>query len=379
MSRSCKGKVSISEQRGWLRLRWTFQKQRYEMSLHLPDTETSRALAQQRATIIEADMLSGQFDETLAKYKEVSQPGVSVVELFEKFIVFKRREVPDPRTLEKYEGLLNHLRQYFRNRQVKTLTEATCFEFRDWLLDRLAPRTASERLSMMRACWRWGCDRGFAQANPWLSVKVKVPPKQRPKPFSSNEVKLILQGFKDHRHYSYYFDFVFFLLSTGCRTGEAIGLQWKHLSEKCDRVWIGESYSRGKRKATKTNKSREFVLTAGLRKRLQTTKAELNPDPEDLVFPSRRGGPIDDHNFRNRAWKSILKKVGVEYRKPYNTRHTFVSHAIDEGLPPVEIAELTGHNEETLFKHYLGKTGREAQLPPLWDDGDEDENDLKAS
>ncbi|RZM79572.1 tyrosine-type recombinase/integrase [Leptolyngbya iicbica] len=379
MGRSNKGKVSISEQRGWLRLRWTYQKRRYEMSLSLPDTVTNRALAQQRAAIIEADMLSGQFDETLGKYREIGQGGLSVVELFERFMAYKRREVPDPRTLEKYEGLLKHLQSYFRNRQVQTLTEANCFEFRDWLLEQLAPRTASERLSIMRACWKWGSDRGMVRSNPWAGVKVKVPPKQPPKPFSRNEVKRILEGFNGHARYGYYYGFVFFLLSTGCRTGEAIGLKWKHLSDKCERVWIGETYSRGKRKSTKTNQAREFMLTPKLRKGLQALRAELKPDPEDLVFPSRRGGPIDDHNFRNRAWKSVLKEVRVEYRKSYNTRHTFVSHAIDGKVPPVEVAELTGHKEETLFKNYLGKTGKGAQLPPLWDDEEENDDDLNAA
>ncbi len=45
-------------------------------------------------------------------------------------------------------------------------------------------------------------------------------------------------------------------------------------------------------------------------------------DPDKSVFTSSKGNPIDDHNFRNRAWKSVLSRVGVEYRKPYNTRHT---------------------------------------------------------
>jgi integrase len=250
---------------------------------------------------------------------------------------------------------------------VQELSETQCFAFRDWLLDKLAPRTASQRLSMLRSCWQWGCDRGMVRSNPWLAIKVKVPPKRRPKPFTTQEVQRILQAFRDHRHYSYYYTFVLFLLSTGCRTGEAIGLQWKHLSDDCGRVWIGESVSRGRRKPTKTNRDREFLLTTGLQRVLWEVKAERKPAPEDLVFPARRGGPIDDHNFRNRAWKSVLEEIGVEYRKPYNTRHTFVSHAIDGGIPPVEVAELTGHTEETLFSSYLGKTGKGAKLPVLWE------------
>ncbi|MBW4532452.1 MAG: hypothetical protein KME09_00790 [Pleurocapsa minor HA4230-MV1] len=43
-----------------------------------------------------------------------------------------------------------------------------------------------------------------------------------------------------------------------------------------------------------------------------------NLDLDQPVFTSCKGNPIDDHNFRNRAWKSVLAKVGVEYRKPYN-------------------------------------------------------------
>ena len=65
----------------------------------------------------------------------------------------------------------------------------------------------------------------------------------------------------------------------------------------------------------------------------------------------------------NRAWCRVL----AAYRKPYNTRHTFVSHAIDQGNLPIEVAEVTGHDERTLFKNYLGKTGRGAKLPVLWE------------
>jgi integrase len=366
-ARGTKGKPKLDANRGWLRLRWTFQKKRYALALGIPDTLTNRALAQQRATIIEADMLSGQFDETLAKYRDIAPTGVPVVELFERFIAYKRREVADPRTLEKYVGLVPHLSRYFRNRQASTLTDLDCFGFRDWLLNKLAPRTVSERLSMLRACWQWAMDRGWVKDSPWKAVKVKVPPKQPAKPFTTQEVKRIIQGFRDSSYYRHYGDFVEFLLSTGCRTGEAIGLQWQHLSDDCDLVWIGQSLSRGKSKSTKTNTARSFALTPTLQIMLQARREAMNPAPDDLVFPAPRGGAIDDHNFRNRAWCRVLKAVNVPYRKPYNTRHTFVSHAIGQGNLPMEVAEVTGHDERTLFKDYLGKTGKGAKLPVLWE------------
>jgi hypothetical protein len=41
----------------------------------------------------------------------------------------------------------------------------------------------------------------------------------------------------------YYAPFVKFLLMTGCRTGEAVGLKWKHISADCKMINFCESVS----------------------------------------------------------------------------------------------------------------------------------------
>ncbi len=108
-----------------------------------------------------------------------------------------------------------------------------------------------------------------------------------------------------------------FLFGTGCRTGKAVGLQWKHLSDDCNNVWIGESLSRGIKKETKTGRERTIPLTIRLQQ-LLLSRRPADPNPEDLVFPAPGGGAIDDHNFRNRAWKQVLEKLNIPYRKPYS-------------------------------------------------------------
>jgi integrase len=102
--------------------------------------------------------------------------------------------------------------------------------------------------------------------NPWVEVvrHVKVPPKQMPKPFTKEEIGAIIQAFRADRYYSHYTDFVEFLFGTGCRTSEAIGLRWGHLSDDCSTVWIGETLSRGVRKPTKTNRARTITLTPNI-------------------------------------------------------------------------------------------------------------------
>ena len=88
-------------------------------------------------------------------------------------------------------------------------------------------------------------------------------------------------------------------------------------------------------------------------------------DPNGLVFTSPKGGAIDDHNFRNRAWKTVLTRLEIDYRKPYITRHTLISHALDLGMNPVAVAQLTGHDVQVLYQNYAGNVNSRPRLPEL--------------
>jgi len=74
---------------------------------------------------------------------------------------------------------------------------------------------------------------------------------------------------------------------------------------------------------------------------------------------------MDEHNFC-RAWRIVLKAQGIAYRNPYNTRHTFISHALEAGLSPVEVASITGHNVKTLFENYAGLIKSHPTMPELY-------------
>jgi integrase len=92
-------------------------------------------------------------------------------------------------------------------------------------------------------------------------------------------------------------------------------------------------------------------------------RREENLDPESLVFPTPTGLAIDDHNFSRRAWKSVLGKAKVPYRKLYNTRHTAISHCLEAGMPPVLVAQMTGHDVQTLYEHYAAAVSSRPVMP----------------
>lgn len=380
--KKAKGTVKIESDKGWLRLRFTHSGKRRAFAIGLPDTIINRKFAEQKARQIELDILSSNFDSTLQKYKpqktkeEIEGESVTIEELLLKFMEYKSNFISSPRSIEKYKTVLTHLKSFnlkgnnstssLANRSASDIKPDYSEQFYQYLSGKLSPLTLKQSIVRLSACWQWATEQEIVESDPWkpLIKRVKVPPKQMPKPFNTEEIKAIILGFEQDRYYSQYVGFVEFLFGTGCRTGEAIGLCWKHLNEDCSTVWIGESLSRGIRKATKTNRARTITLTPKLRSRLLSMKSE-NLDPEKSVFTSPKGNPIDDHNFRNRAWKSVLSKIGVEYRKPYNTRHTLISHALNQGMNPVEVAQITGHDVQTLYENYAGNVNSRPILPDI--------------
>jgi integrase len=370
-SKSQHGTVSISPYRGRLRLRWSYQGKRYTLSLEQPDSKVNRSVAQSRASVIEGDLATGNFDTSLAKYKPQSKQqaaNISIAELLERFTAYKRKSLY-ARSLDKFKALKKPLAEFFGDRSALLVDEDAADNFRVFLAQNLAAVTQRERLTTLSACWKWAIKQKLAIENPWKEAlkRVKVPPVQKPRPFTQSEIQAILGGFSGDRYYGFYADFVKFLLSTGCRIGEAIGLQWKHLSDDCSKVWIGESISRGGiRKPTKTNRAREFRLTP----RLQQMLLKRRPAcvcADGLVFPAPKGGVIDDSNFCERAWQKTLAKASVEYRHPYNCRHTFISHALHSGVSPMAIAEMVGHDPEVLFKRYAADIQGGLALPVLFE------------
>jgi integrase len=115
--KAVKGTVKVEADKGWLRLRFTHQGQRYTFALGLINSKLHRDIAADRARKIELDILSGNFDQTLAKYKPQPAPEktdlnlVKVRGLMEQFIQHKSKQVY-ARTLEKYHAILNHLEAF---------------------------------------------------------------------------------------------------------------------------------------------------------------------------------------------------------------------------------------------------------------------------
>ena len=364
-------KVRIEVVKGWIRLRWSCEGKRYSLALGVPESVVNRIVATGKAAMIEGDIATGNFDPTLAKYRPqrgAATPTLSIIDLLRRFTEVKRRKLAKE-TLSKYSALHDPISEFFSGRTAAAVDwdAADCFRVYLTKQRRLKPATVKDRLMVLSACWKWGINQGLVTINPWAEPlkTVAVPPMQKPKPFSQAEIAAILKAFRTGKHFSHYADFVEFRFGCGCRVQEAIGLQWKHLSEDCSTIWIGEAVSRSKvRKSTKTNRARQITLSPRLQQIL-LARRPADWQPDGLVFPAPEGGLLNDSNFSQRVWKKLLTEIKIPYRKFNSARHTFTSHALASGVKPMTVAEIAGHDPEVLFKHYASEIDGGLKLPDV--------------
>ena len=80
------------------------------------------------------------------------------------------------------------------------------------------------------------------------------------------------------------------------------------------------------------------------------------------MFPAKRGGYLDLHNFRNREWKPAQVAAGTEpLRRIYDLRHTFATFALRAGISTFDLSRYMGASLTMIDRHYghLARDGRE--------------------
>ncbi len=240
-----------------------------------------------------------------------------------------------------------------------------------WFLSlEIAPATFNKKLGYLRACCDWAKSEGLLGANPWLKVKPRKGTKEIIKPFSQDEAARIIAGFE--KSYPAWVSFAKFLFLSGCRMSEAIGLQWKHVDFERGEVCICESLAHRKdgngyervRKSTKTGSVRFLKINAELAKLFEQV-SPASKNSEDLVFLNPAGtSHIDSNNFRDR-WKKVLAAANIPYRRPHIIRHSFASHAIEQGVPLTGVAYLLGHSDTRMVATTYGHLINRPNLPNI--------------
>ena len=72
-----------------------------------------------------------------------------------------------------------------------------------------------------------------------------------------------------------------------------------------------------------------------------------------------------EQNARKRYWKPTLTVLGIRYRRPYNTRHTYATVGLMAGANPAYMANQLGHSLDMFFKVYASWINSKQDLSEL--------------
>lgn len=247
-----------------------------------------------------------------------------------------------------------HMVPFFADKPVGQITKADLLEFRASIAQRKG-RGGNDTLSaktinrIMQALGQALAEAAelYGFTNPAERIKRLKQRKVDIHPFSLAETRLLIASVReDYRLYLT----VRFL--TGMRTGEIHGLRWRYVDFERRQILVRETIVRGKVEYTKTDGSqRDIAMSQPVYEALLAQRERTGH--HDYVFCTSDGSPLDSNNVANRVWYPLLRHLGLERRRPYQTRHTCATLWLAAGENPEWVARQLGHVDTTmLFKTY---------------------------
>ncbi|MEB3886152.1 tyrosine-type recombinase/integrase [Lyngbya sp. CCY1209] len=376
-----KGRVGVSCDKNRLRLslpRQLFDGKQKRISLNLTCTPANRKIAEEKARFIQEEIEAGRFDYSLERYKIKANPEpppgkptpkhATLSGLYQRYIDTKKSTASPGTWKNGYLVMSRHIeRSPFRDTEITAILGQEVY---DWAIEKLTPDTTSRLMTQLNACYEWAIDlRLVPGPSPFnrLSRKAKKHIKKSKKgdikPFTTDERDAIIRAFAESQYSSYLHNYVRFCFFTGCRPSEAIALRWSDIAPDLTQLTFQSAIVTGKggRKRCdklKTEPSREFPCNNQVQAILRDVRERSvyrRTSDSKIVFPSKRGVILDIGNFQHRHWKPILADLGIEYRKPYQMRHTFITLCLEAGVEVKDVAHLVGNSPETIYKFYAGR------------------------
>ena len=205
----------------------------------------------------------------------------------------------------------------------------------------------------LRAMWRDAMADGLLDRVPFAGLRWPAADRRLPEPFTNEESDKILVWVAEHQ--TFYYPFVLFQFSTGCRPSESTGLRWADISAEHCTVAIQRSRHLRADNRTKTAGSwRVIQVSRDLIDVLQQMRLPWHTDKDAVFYNKVSAAALDANEWMRIYWRKICEGANVEHRKFYSTRHTSITEAVKRGEQLLAVAQYHGTSVAMIERNYCG-------------------------
>ncbi|MGF6394231.1 tyrosine-type recombinase/integrase [Pseudomonas plecoglossicida] len=150
-----------------------------------------------------------------------------------------------------------------------------------------------------------------------------------------------------------------FAFWTGLRPSELIALEWGDIDWIAGEIRVVRAKTRGAivPESTKTPSSRRTIKMLGPAREALLKQKELTFLAGRHIFLDPVTGEPWKHAgyIYKTVWMPAMKKSGVRWRRPYQSRHTYASMMLSAGENPMWVAKQMGHKDWTMIAKVYGR------------------------
>lgn len=193
------------------------------------------------------------------------------------------------------------------------------------IIDRKGPAIAAKYKQLIGQMSRWAMREEIITQNFAQFVQIKSADRKEKSIFTDEEIQLLAKDDSEAAK------IVLMLIGTGMRIGELFKLK---VSDIHGNYAIGGS-------KTEAGRNRIIPIVSDVRPYFEYF-ASVALDDRLL---SGYSGCRDADNFRARDYHFLLERLGIPYKSPHSTRHTYTSRAVKGGMAPEILQRILGHSD----------------------------------
>lgn len=277
----------------------------------------------------------------------------------------------EPKTRQGYASTMNHLEEAFRSRPVLHVTPGDIATLLDSVVKKAGRDQARVLRTILKQSWDYAVANDHAETNVVAQVPVPVLPveRRRTQPEDPKRVdpRLVLSpkavmtlADTIHRNYR---TLILVLGFVGVRISEAAALRVRDIdfnkltisiNKKMSTAPIAHSVTgrTGEDRPPKSHRERTVTMPVWIAEALAKTVKGRKPD--DRVFTTVTGRPLNIDNFRAQYFKPACAKLGFHVT-PHWLRHSAASFLLQKGVSAERVARQLGHRDSTItLRVYAG-------------------------